>query len=159
MKLVKVRRKWAWVTEPPEQGWVFNKLFPTKWKAEIAKNVALKGGKPRDCWKKYEAYSSSHPQKEPCKVLKIVRKQLEEIQKLNPTPAEIEKYAEDGGGGYGTVTVTDSTGYFPPKLHNTWGKKWGGRVHIDMGSGGYHLMLDKHAANNFIEYLKDSRKS
>ena len=147
------------VTEPPEQGWVFNRFFPTKWKAEIAKKVFLKGGKPKDYWEKCKAYSSGHPQKGPYKAIDLVMKELEEIKGLKPTPEEIEKYAEDGGGGYGTVTVTDSTGYFPPKLHNTWGEKSGGRVHIDIGSGGYHLMLDKHGANNFIEYLKENRKS
>ena len=156
MMLVKVGRKWRLEAEPPEQGWVFNRLFPTKWKAEIAKNVFLEGGKPKDYWKKSEEYSLNHPQKEPSKAIKIVTEAFDEINKLNPTAEEIEEFGTMVG--HGTATITPSTAYFPPKLHNTWGKKSGGRVHIDIGSGGYHLMLDKYAASGFIEFIKEKRE-
>lgn len=41
MKLVKKGRKW--VVEGDGEGWIFNKRFPTKWKAEIALRVFESG--------------------------------------------------------------------------------------------------------------------
>lgn len=92
----------------------------------------------------------------PYHALKIVEKALAEIRKLDPSCEEIEEYGE--GGGYGTITYTNSDYYFGPLLHNTWGKKVGGRVHIDLGCDGYHLMLDKHTAWGFIEFVKKMRE-
>jgi len=93
----------------------------------------------------------------PWRAIEVVESALEQIRELEPTPDEIESYGEVWA--YGVVTYTKDTGYYPPHLHNTWGKKWGGRVHIDIGSGGVHLMLDKHAAWGFIDFIRNRRKS
>jgi hypothetical protein len=152
MRIVKIRKKW--VIEGDGKGWIFNKRFPTKWKATIALDVFKKGGRVSDYWKAAREY----PRKEriPWRVLKNLQLALEEIKKLNPTAQEIEEYGKNGV--YGVVTYTKDRGYFPPRLHNTWGKKSGGRVHIDIGSGGVHLMLDKSVVWDFIEFTKTRRK-
>jgi len=93
----------------------------------------------------------------PYKAIKVLESALEQIRELEPTTEEIEEYGKDWV--YGVVTYTKDTGYFSPHLHNTWRKKWGGRVHIDIGSAGVHLMLDKHAAWGFINFIKDGRKT
>jgi len=82
---------------------------------------------------------------------------LAEIVQLNPTCIEIDEYAKNAG--YGVVTVSESGGYFPPRFHNTWRIKYGGRGHIDIGCCGYHLMLDKKWVKDFIEFIKNKRKS
>ena len=92
----------------------------------------------------------------PHKAIKILEGALEEIKALDPTGDEIEKFAEKAG--YGIVTSTENENYFGPRLHNTWGVKFGGRVHIDIGCCGYHLMLDKKAVWEFIEFIKSERK-
>jgi len=105
-----------------------------------ANNILIKQKKPRV----------------PYQALKIVQEALEEIRKLDPTCEEIVEYAK--GGGYGIITYTNSDYYFGPRLHDTWGIKFGGSVHIDIGCGGYHLMLDKYSAWEFVEFIKGKRE-
>ena len=93
----------------------------------------------------------------PYHALEIVEEALKEIRELSPSCEEIVEYAQ--GGGYGTVTYTSSDNYFGPRLHDTWGVKFGGRVHIDIGCIGYHLMLDKRTAWGFVEFIKRKRGS
>lgn len=152
-RIVKVGRKWA--VEGDSEGWVFKKKFPTKWKAEVALEVFKKGGRVSDYWK--AARERPPPKKVPWKAQERVLRAFDEIEVLKPTPEEIEEYGKEPC--YGVVTYTDDKGYFPPRLRNTWGLKRGGRVHIDIGSGGVHLMLDKDAAQGFIEFIKTKRKS
>ena len=78
-----------------------------------------------------------------------------EIKALNPTPKEIEKY-DDLYGGYEVSTITNNNNYFL-RLHNTWGLKRGGRIHIDIGVNQIHLMLDKNTAPEFIDFIKKAR--
>jgi len=155
MKLVKKGRKWS--VEGDGEDWIFNKRFPTKWKAEIALRVFENGGRVSDYWKEARRYAESRPAIEPKHVLKKLESALEEIRELDPTCDEIVEFAKDTG--YGEVTITKSEYYFGPRLHNTWGEKQGGRVHIDIGCCGYHLMLDKHTAPAFIEFIRHNRKS
>jgi len=72
-------------------------------------------------------------------------------------PVYTEEYAKQAD--YGVVTFSESKNYFPPKIHDTWLIKRGGRVHIDIGSGGYHLMLDKIYVWDFIKFIKNRRAS
>jgi hypothetical protein len=96
-------------------------------------------------------------QRIPYKALAEIEKSSTEITELKPTCEEIEAYGENGY--YGAVTYTGSAGYHKPKIHNTWGEKRGGRVHIDMGCGGYHLMLDRSFAKDFIDFIKERRQN
>lgn len=91
----------------------------------------------------------------PYRALRIVEEAHAEIRKLNPSCEEIEEYGE--GGGYGTVTYTKSDYCFGPRLHDTWDVKFGGKVHIDIGCDGYHLMLDKNTVWGFVEFVKRKR--
>jgi len=153
MKIVKDGRKWAIRGEG--EGWIFNRKFPTKWKAEIALEVFKEGGKVSDYWKR--AREKAPPRREPWRVRERLEKALAEIKRLDPTCEEIEEYGKNAG--YGVVTFTESEEYFGPRLHDTWGVKSGGRVHIDIGCCGYHLMLDKNYAEYFIQFIKDKRKA
>jgi len=81
---------------------------------------------------------------------------LVEINELAPTRKEIVEYAKQVNY-YGVVTNSKSYDYFPPIIHNTWLTKEGGRVHIDIGSDGYHLMLDKIVVWDFIDFIKKQR--
>ena len=152
MKLVKKGRKW--IVEGKGNGWIFEKTFPAKWKAQIAMKVFKEGGRVSDYWER--AREEAPPLREPKKVLKILREALKEIRQLEPTCDEIEEFGEMAG--YGMVTYTNARRYFPPMLHDTWGVKRGGRVHIDIGCNGTHLMLDKYAAFGFIDFIKEKRK-
>ena len=78
-----------------------------------------------------------------------------QIETLDPACEEIVGYAKVAP--YGAVTRSRSQQYFGPTLHDTWGVKRGGRVHIDLGCGGYHLMLDKYSAWDFVEFVKEER--
>ena len=153
MRIVKVGRKWA--VEGVGEGWIFNKRFPTKWKATLALEVFKKGGRVSDYWK--AAREHLPPKRIPWRAGERVLRIFDEIEALKPTPEEIEEYGKIAS--YGAATYTDEEGYFPPRLHDTWGLKSGGRVHIDIGSGGVHLMLDKDEARDFIEFIKTERKS
>ncbi len=53
MKVVRIatrsdRKKWK--VEGKGEGWVFDKTFPTEWKAELALKVAQEGGRVSDYW-------------------------------------------------------------------------------------------------------------
>jgi len=152
-EIEKVGRKW--VVKGKGNGWIFNKIFPTKWKAEVALEVFKEGGRVSDYWKKQREVGLSHPMRIPRKVLQKVGAALDEIEKLQPTCEEIEEYGESAN--YGEVTITENERYFPPRLHDTWGIKQGGRVHIDMGCKGVHLMLDQYNAIEFINFIKRKR--
>jgi len=135
----------------------FRKKFPTKWKAEIAMNVFKEGGRVSDYWEKARKISNERPKRMPDKAIEKVEKSLLEIELIDPTCEEIIEYAKNAD--YGTVTITNNEDYFPPSLHNTWGNKSGGKVHIDIGCDGYHLMLDQHHSKKFIDFIKNKRKS
>jgi hypothetical protein len=84
---------------------------------------------------------------------------LREMLRLNPTFYEMDAFSESLADTYRIVTVGDGRiDYRLPFIHETWGKKWSGRTHIDMGNGKIHLMLDKKAAPEFIEFIKQYRK-
>lgn len=161
MKLTKVKNKW--VIKGKGEGWILNKTFPTKWKAEIALEVFKKGGRVSDYWKTAKEQAKKRPRETPWRVTEELEKALSEIKRLDPTCKEIEEYGKDIKGdccgyGYGVVTMAKGEGYFGPRLHDTWQIKNGGRVHIDIGCCGYHLMLDKGWAIDFIEFIKNKRK-
>ena len=149
MNLVKKGRKW--VIEGDGEGWIYHWVFPAKWKAIVGMEVFRKGGRVTD----YKKALKSHPPspRNTGKVRQELESALETMLELEPTTEEIEEYGKDAG--YGVVTYTQNTGYFPPSVHDTWRMKRGGRVHIDVGSNGTHLMLDKFSAWDFIDFIKD----
>ncbi len=72
---------------------------------------------------------------------------------------------------YGVVTYSKDRGesrYFV-RLHDTWKKKFGGRVHIDIGFvdekcrdgpdalDTIHLMLNKNYSPDFVDFVKKMR--
>ena len=82
----------------------------------------------------------------------------EELNKLEPTYEEIEEYVEKYGH-YGVVTYTKrDDNPLIVRLHDTWRVKYQGRLHIDIISGEFHLMLDKHHAPEFLTFIKEKRK-
>ncbi|MCK4482550.1 hypothetical protein KAU55_04950 [Candidatus Bathyarchaeota archaeon] len=105
--------------------------------------------------------------------LEIVEEAYDELVKLRPTPEEIQEYANLKEDGYGVVTYSKSKGgdYYFLRLHNTSRKKFGGRIHIDIGyvdekyvgewnvPDTTHLMLDKYDAPDFVEFVKNKRKA
>ena len=102
MKLVKVGRKW--MVEREGERWVFNRIFPSKWKAEIALQVYHEGGRTSDYWVKSREYVDQNPKPVPMKARAKVEEALEKIETLDPTCEEIEEYATKEAG-YGEVTV------------------------------------------------------
>lgn len=87
-----------------------------------------------------------------------MQKVYEEILELEPTYEEIKAFVDEYGESYGVVTYT--RGDDNPSsigLHDTWRVKWGGRLHIDVVSGEFHLMLDKHFAPEFLNFIKEKR--
>jgi hypothetical protein len=93
------------------------------------------------------------------RVLEVMQEYLGEILALLPTFEEMDKFHESLDNDYGIVTSGDGRyDYRIPFIHETWGKKWGGRTHIDMGNGSIHIMLDKNTAPMFIEFIKAYRK-
>jgi len=155
MRIVKVEKKWK--IEGEGKGWIFDRMFPTKWKAEVALEVFKEGGKVSDYWKKQRECAKNRPKRVPWRVTEKLEKSFKEINSLDPTCDEITEYGENAG--YGVVTFSEKKGYFAPKLHDTWGLKQGGRVHIDIGCDEYHLMLDKDYAEDFIVFIKNKRKA
>ena len=155
MKVEKAGRKW--VIKGDGDGWVFDKQFRTKWRAEIACEVFKIGGKFSDYRSKVKEEIQKRPRPDASRVRERVKIALETIKSLNPTCEEIQEYGENAD--YGVVTHTDNEEYFAPHLHDTWGLKMGGRVHIDIGCCGTHLMLDKDHAENFIEFIKGKRNT
>jgi hypothetical protein len=101
----------------------------------------------------------------------IVSAAFEALEKLNPTPLEIQDYADLKQDNYGVVTYSKSKGgdYYFLRLHDTWKQKVGGRVHIDVGyvdetfvdewnvPDTTHLMLDKNYAPDFVYFVKKKR--
>lgn len=100
----------------------------------------------------------------------------EVLKKLNPSPQEIQAYAdllEKEGRDYSVVTYSKSGGGGGSMpfidLHDTWRHKRGGRYHIDVGyvdeefvderdvPDTTHLMLDKDYAFEFITFVKQLR--
>ena len=153
MRVVKRGRKW--VVEGPGDGWVLSKTFRTKWKALLALEVFTNGGGCSDYWRAARKRADGRVPPVPWRALETVGKALAEIEHLTPSCDEIVAYGEQAG--YGTVTISKTRDYFPPRVHDTWGEKPGGRVHTAMGCDGYHLMLDKNAAWDFIEFIKMRR--
>jgi hypothetical protein len=151
MNIVKVGRKWR--IEGEGAGWALTKKFPRKWKVLVAIDVLATGGR----WKDYciAIKAKRPPAKMPTHAIKKVQEAFEIIKKLVPTCEEIDEYAKLAS--YGVVTSCKGQYYWGPKFHNTWGLKEGGRVHIDLGCCGNHLMLNQHYAYYFIEYIKKKR--
>ena len=81
-----------------------------------------------------------------------IEKLHEEILALNYSINDIVDFV--GVAGWGAVTRSKKDDYFA-RIHDTWGEKKGGRVHIDMGAEGWHLMLDRGNARKFIEFVKN----
>ena len=78
----------------------------------------------------------------------------EELLLLNPTYKEITEYSE--GADYGELTFCKrNDNPLVIRLHDTWGIKRGGRLHIDIISGEFHLMLDKNQAPIFLNFIKE----
>jgi hypothetical protein len=106
----------------------------------------------------------------------IVSDAYSELQKLQPSEEEIQEFSdlkEKEGTSYGVVTYSKhKRGQdFFLHLHDSYRKKIGGRVHIDVGyvdekyvdqwniPDTTHLMLDKHEAPKFVEFVKNKRKT
>ncbi|TVM00175.1 MAG: hypothetical protein CV087_15355 [Candidatus Brocadia sp. WS118] len=160
MELVKVGRKW--VFKEVGNGWIFNRKFSTEWKAQVALRVFKKGGRISDYWAEVRKVNDKRTIRVPHNMLEKMNQSLKEINHLTPTCKDINEYSEylySNKKDYGVVTVSNINGIFPPKIHDTWHKKAGGRVHIDIGCCGYHLMLDKKWVKDFIEFIKNKRKS
>ena len=103
----------------------------------------------------------------------IVIEAFDELEKLSPTIEEIREYADLNEGTYGVVTYSKSrpggNDYFL-RFHDTWKRKFGGKIHIDVGyvdekykdkwnfTDTTHLMLDKESAPDFVNYIKRKRK-
>ena len=89
---------------------------------------------------------------------KEMEKICEEIEKLEPTYSEISEYSEDADP-YGELTFCRrDDNPLVIRFHDTWRKKWQGRLHIDIISGEFHLMLDKNNAPRFLDFIKNKRK-
>ena len=157
MELVKKGRKW--IVEGNGEGWIFNKKFSTKQKAEIALKVFKEEGRVSDYWKKTRGVAEKRPPWVPWRAIKILKRALEEIKSLDPECEEIEEFAKEYEEVYGVITTAKDEDYFGPCLHDTWGKKSGGRVHIDIGCCGYHLMLDIRTATDFIKFIRHKREN
>lgn len=156
-EIKKAGRKWK-VGEYRDE-WLFRKVFNRKWKAEIAVDVYKTGGG----WKDYCARISNEPSHrlEPAHALKLIKKINGEIAKLSPTCKEMTSYAEylyKTGSDYGVVTITNGDDYFQ-RVHDTWyaNLKKDGRVNIDLGCNGYHLMLTRKTGYGFISFVRSGR--
>jgi hypothetical protein len=108
-------------------------------------------------------------------VFEIVFAALEELEKLKPTPQEIQDYADLNQDAHGVVTYSKSKGgdYYFLRLHDTLHgplkRKLAGHVHIDIGyvdekfvndwnvHDTTHLMLDKNHAPDFVNFVKKKR--
>ena len=157
LRIEKIGRKWKVIGSTDE--WIFRRVFNRKWKAKIAVEVYKSGGK----WKEYCERINQEPshRSPPSHALDIMQKASEEITKLSPTCEEITAYGEylyENKTDYGVLTTTTGNDYFQ-RLHDTWYEhsKYGGRVHIDLGCNGYHLMLTKNTYMDFIDFIKKKR--
>jgi hypothetical protein len=45
-----VKQANSWLIEPQGNGWVFERTYPTKWKAELALEIWQRGGRVSDYW-------------------------------------------------------------------------------------------------------------
>jgi hypothetical protein len=113
-------------------------------------------------------------------VHEIVEEAYNKLVELKPTKEEIQEFADMKEGFYGVVTYSISRkngdSYFL-RFHDTWGLKWGGRVHVDVGyvdeeikakndNAQYrniydttHLMLDKDSVLEFIDFILQKRRT
>jgi len=146
---------WSYQVEGPGEGWVFEKKYSRKWRAKIAIEVFCEGGRVSDYWRR--ARDEKPPIRYATRAYDEIEKLCSEIIELDPSTDDIEGFGRLDI--YGTVTQSKSKDYFPPRVHDTWGEKSGGRVHIDLGWNGYHLMLDRTYARVFIEFIQERRKS
>ena len=102
----------------------------------------------------------------------LVSEAFHELLGLEPTPEEIQAYADLREGSYGVVTYSKhkhGQDWHFLRFHDSWKKKTDGRIHIDVGyvDGKYvdewnvpdttHLMLDKYEAPNFVKFIKQKR--
>lgn len=96
-------------------------------------------------------------------VYEIIDEYCKSINKLEPTYEEIEAFImdlENTNSTYGIVTYNKKDDNpLIIRFHDTWRKKFGGRTHIDVISGEYHLMLDKDTAPWFIEFIEKKRNN
>jgi hypothetical protein len=74
---------------------------------------------------------------EPCLARATIEACADELDTMGPTEDEICSYARTAPYGAGTKSRTDE--YFAPQVDDTWGRKRGGRVHIDAGASGDDL--------------------
>jgi hypothetical protein len=102
----------------------------------------------------------------------IVGEAYDTLVDLMPTNEEIDAFAELNKNNYGVVTYSKHEGgdHYFLRYHDTWGKKSGGRKHIDVGyvdekyidqwnvPDTTHLMLDKYSAPEFVEFIRKMRK-
>ena len=157
LEIEKVGRKWKVVGSTDE--WIFRRVFNRKWKAKIAVEVCKSGGKWKEYCKRINQVPSHRLQ--PSHSIEVMRKANAEITKLSPTCEEISAYGEylfATNTNYGVVTLTNGNNQFQ-RLHDSWyaHSKYGGRVHVDLGCNGYHLMLTKNTYMDFIDFVKDMR--
>jgi len=74
---------------------------------------------------------------------------------LNLSCGEILTHADQPQTG--EVTNSRHDGCFPPRLHNTWRQKQGGRAHNRYWLWSKHLMLDMQGALAFIAFIEAMR--
>lgn len=103
------------------------------------------------------------------KVEEMIWEYYEEMASLKPTPEEIDAFVEYCDSQYGVVTFSTynwrrgGNEYFMSVHDNHNGRK---HYHIDLGYVNFdfkhnnvtHLMLDKHEAPSFIEFVKERRQ-
>jgi len=105
----------------------------------------------------------------------IVSDAYSELQSLQPSEEEIQEFAdlkEKEGTDYGVVTYSKhkrGQDFYFLHFHDSYRKKRGGRIHVDVGyvdeqyvnqwniPDTTHLMLDKHEAPKFVEFIKNKR--
>lgn len=88
-----------------------------------------------------------------------VQKTYQEILAIEPTHEEIQSFAKEHEQSYGVVAYTHNEETpLSFRLHDTWKLKRGGRLHIDVVSGEFHLMLDKTHASMFLDFVKVLRQ-
>ena len=156
-RLEKTGRKWR-VGEYGEE-WLFKRVYNRKWKAEVAIEVYKSGGRWRDYCERLR--EEPYHRRKPVLAMEAIRKANGKVIKLKPTCEEISAYGEhlyETGNSHGTVTETNGEEYFQ-RIHDTWyqDSKQGGRVHIDLGCNGYHLMLTWETCADFINFVRERR--
>ncbi len=108
-----------WGIKGIKSGWIVNKTFRLKWKAEIALEVFKNGGRISDYWIKSREEKFKREERFPLNVMNQLEEGLKVINEMDPTPEEIEEFARENND-YGVVTISESNDYFPPRIHNTW---------------------------------------